>query len=164
VTERRALEHDRRSAPANKTRNSSRDSLVSMRGFDSAYRSREHQKLRRRPTAYPAPVGSDVSSGTYKCTNCGYELGVQSLQSLPPCRKCNGPQQCESRAAASVPRAPTRRASRRRRRRLAAMPVNGLPTFWSASLKATFWSRPRSLGPGVLRIARLVAPTRRVRV
>jgi hypothetical protein len=37
------------------------------------------------------PVGSDVSSGTYKCSNCGYELGVQSVQSLPPCPKCEGP-------------------------------------------------------------------------
>ncbi len=41
--------------------------------------------------ANPAPVGSDVSAGSYRCTNCGYELGVQSAQSLPPCPKCNGP-------------------------------------------------------------------------
>jgi hypothetical protein len=41
--------------------------------------------------ADPVPVGSDVSAGTYKCTNCGYELGVQSMQSLPPCPKCEGP-------------------------------------------------------------------------
>jgi lipopolysaccharide biosynthesis regulator YciM len=41
--------------------------------------------------ADPIPVGSDVSSGTYRCTNCGYELGVQSVQSLPPCPKCDGP-------------------------------------------------------------------------
>ena len=38
------------------------------------------------------PVGSDVQSGTYRCTNCGYELGVQSVESLPPCPKCAGPQ------------------------------------------------------------------------
>jgi len=37
------------------------------------------------------PVGSDVSSGTYRCPNCGYELGVQSVISLPPCPKCDGP-------------------------------------------------------------------------
>jgi hypothetical protein len=36
-------------------------------------------------------VGSDVSAGTYKCVNCGYELGVQSIISLPPCSKCEGP-------------------------------------------------------------------------
>jgi Zn finger protein HypA/HybF involved in hydrogenase expression len=45
--------------------------------------------------ANPAPVGSDVASGTYKCTNCGYELTVQSVQSLPPCPKCEGPQSWE---------------------------------------------------------------------
>ena len=37
------------------------------------------------------PVGSDVSSGTYRCNNCGYELDVQSSVSLPPCPKCDGP-------------------------------------------------------------------------
>jgi len=37
------------------------------------------------------PVGSDVSAGTYRCTNCGNEVGVQSVQSLPPCPKCDGP-------------------------------------------------------------------------
>ncbi len=37
------------------------------------------------------PVGSDVSSGTYRCTNCSYELGVQSVSHLPPCPKCDGP-------------------------------------------------------------------------
>jgi hypothetical protein len=37
------------------------------------------------------PVGSDVSAGTYKCVNCGYEMGVQSVVSLPPCPKCDGP-------------------------------------------------------------------------
>ena len=38
--------------------------------------------------AEPVPAGSDVSSGTYKCTNCGHELQVQSVQSLPPCPEC----------------------------------------------------------------------------
>jgi Zn finger protein HypA/HybF involved in hydrogenase expression len=41
--------------------------------------------------ANPAPVGSDVSAGTYRCTNCSYELSVSSVQSLPPCPKCEGP-------------------------------------------------------------------------
>jgi hypothetical protein len=34
------------------------------------------------------PAGSDVSAGTYRCTNCGHELEVNSLQSLPPCPSC----------------------------------------------------------------------------
>lgn len=38
--------------------------------------------------AEPVPAGSDVSSGTYKCTNCGYELGVTSTKHLPPCPSC----------------------------------------------------------------------------
>jgi hypothetical protein len=37
------------------------------------------------------PVGSDVSAGTYECSNCGYKLDVQSAQSLPPCPNCEGP-------------------------------------------------------------------------
>ena len=39
--------------------------------------------------AEPVPAGSDVSSGTYKCTNCGYRLQVQSTQHLPPCPSCH---------------------------------------------------------------------------
>jgi predicted nucleic acid-binding Zn-ribbon protein len=38
--------------------------------------------------AEPVPAGSDVSSGTYRCTQCGYELGVQSTSHLPPCPEC----------------------------------------------------------------------------
>jgi Zn finger protein HypA/HybF involved in hydrogenase expression len=41
--------------------------------------------------ANPVPVGSDVSSGTYECANCGYKLQVQSVQSMPPCPNCEGP-------------------------------------------------------------------------
>jgi Zn finger protein HypA/HybF involved in hydrogenase expression len=39
----------------------------------------------------PAPIGSDVSAGTYRCTNCGNEITVQSVDSLPPCPSCGGP-------------------------------------------------------------------------
>ena len=37
------------------------------------------------------PVGSDVSAGSYRCENCGYELHVQSVRSVPPCPNCDGP-------------------------------------------------------------------------
>jgi predicted Zn-ribbon and HTH transcriptional regulator len=39
--------------------------------------------------AEPIPAGSDVSAGTYSCTDCGYELSVQSTHHLPPCPECN---------------------------------------------------------------------------
>jgi predicted RNA-binding Zn-ribbon protein involved in translation (DUF1610 family) len=29
-----------------------------------------------------------VSSGTYNCTQCGYELDVGSTKHLPPCPSC----------------------------------------------------------------------------
>ncbi|HEV2813771.1 MAG TPA: hypothetical protein VGW10_11025 [Solirubrobacteraceae bacterium] len=38
--------------------------------------------------AEPVPSGSDVSAGTYTCTNCGNSIDVQSVQSLPPCPNC----------------------------------------------------------------------------
>ena len=38
--------------------------------------------------ADPVPSGSDVSAGTYQCTNCGYDLSVASTQHLPPCPSC----------------------------------------------------------------------------
>jgi len=38
--------------------------------------------------ANPVPTGSDVRAGAYKCTNCRYELSVQSVESLPPCPSC----------------------------------------------------------------------------
>jgi len=38
--------------------------------------------------ANPVPAGSDVSAGTYKCTQCGYELDVGSTKHLPPCPEC----------------------------------------------------------------------------
>jgi Zn finger protein HypA/HybF involved in hydrogenase expression len=42
--------------------------------------------------ADPVPAGSDVSSGTYKCANCGYELQVGSTKNLPPCPSCHNGQ------------------------------------------------------------------------
>ena len=38
--------------------------------------------------AEPVPAGSDVSAGTYECTNCGHAMQVGSTQSLPPCPEC----------------------------------------------------------------------------
>ena len=35
--------------------------------------------------ANPVPAGSDVSAGTYRCTNCGNELDVGSTTHVPPC-------------------------------------------------------------------------------
>lgn len=42
--------------------------------------------------AEPVPSGSDVSAGTYKCTNCGQTIDVGSVDSLPPCPSCNNAQ------------------------------------------------------------------------
>ena len=39
--------------------------------------------------AEPVPAGSDVSSGTYACTSCGYQIDIGSTQHLPPCPQCN---------------------------------------------------------------------------
>jgi predicted nucleic acid-binding Zn-ribbon protein len=38
--------------------------------------------------ANPVPAGSDVSAGTYRCTQCGYEHVTGSTQHLPPCPEC----------------------------------------------------------------------------
>jgi predicted nucleic acid-binding Zn-ribbon protein len=38
--------------------------------------------------AEPVPAGSDVSAGTYMCTQCRYELDVGSTKHLPPCPEC----------------------------------------------------------------------------
>jgi hypothetical protein len=35
--------------------------------------------------AEPIPSGSDVSAGTYRCTECGKEIKTGSVKSLPPC-------------------------------------------------------------------------------
>lgn len=34
--------------------------------------------------AEPIPAGSDVSAGTYRCTNCGNEITMDSQSSIPP--------------------------------------------------------------------------------
>jgi predicted nucleic acid-binding Zn-ribbon protein len=38
------------------------------------------------------PSGSDVSAGTYKCTQCGYEQSTQSTTHLSPCPECGNGQ------------------------------------------------------------------------
>jgi predicted RNA-binding Zn-ribbon protein involved in translation (DUF1610 family) len=38
--------------------------------------------------ADPVPAGSDVSAGTYTCTQCGETIDVGSTKHLPPCPKC----------------------------------------------------------------------------
>jgi predicted RNA-binding Zn-ribbon protein involved in translation (DUF1610 family) len=38
--------------------------------------------------ADPIPAGSDVTSGTYRCTNCGNEITMASASSIPPCPEC----------------------------------------------------------------------------
>ena len=42
--------------------------------------------------AEPVPSGSDVSAGTYQCTQCGNQIDVGSSQSLPPCPSCGNGQ------------------------------------------------------------------------
>jgi ribosomal protein L37AE/L43A len=34
-------------------------------------------------------AGSDVSAGTYMCTECGYHLLARSTTQVPPCPCCN---------------------------------------------------------------------------
>jgi hypothetical protein len=38
--------------------------------------------------ANPVPAGSDVSAGTYRCTQCGNEVEVGSTKHLPPYPSC----------------------------------------------------------------------------
>jgi Zn finger protein HypA/HybF involved in hydrogenase expression len=38
--------------------------------------------------ANPVPAGSDVTSGTYRCTNCGNEIQLGSQTHIPPCPQC----------------------------------------------------------------------------
>jgi rRNA maturation endonuclease Nob1 len=46
--------------------------------------------------ANPAPIGSDVSAGTYRCTKCGDTIDTASIKSLPPCPSCGGPNDWEA--------------------------------------------------------------------
>ena len=48
--------------------------------------------------ANPAPIGSDVSAGTYRCTNCGNTINTSSVESLPPCPSCGGPNEWEAKS------------------------------------------------------------------
>ena len=41
-------------------------------------------------TAEPLPSRSDLSAGTYRCTNCGQRVTLKSAKSTPPCSVCNG--------------------------------------------------------------------------
>ena len=52
--------------------------------------------------AHPISVGSDVSAGTSECPNCGYQLQVQSVESLPPCPNCEAPYVWKAAAAGTV--------------------------------------------------------------
>jgi hypothetical protein len=38
--------------------------------------------------ANPVPAGSDVSSGTYRCTSCDNEIQMESKGHIPPCPSC----------------------------------------------------------------------------
>lgn len=42
--------------------------------------------------AEPVPSGSDVSSRTYRCTECGNRIDVSSTKHLPPCPDCGNGQ------------------------------------------------------------------------
>jgi predicted RNA-binding Zn-ribbon protein involved in translation (DUF1610 family) len=46
--------------------------------------------------ADPVPIGSDASAGTYRCTNCGNTLSVQSTTHLPQCPECGGPNEWQT--------------------------------------------------------------------
>ena len=52
--------------------------------------------------ADPVPAGSDVSAGTYTCTECGYDLQVSSTTHLPPCPECGNGQYNTVRGGDSV--------------------------------------------------------------
>ena len=54
----------------------------------SVGRTRRKHTHEEDPMANPVPAGSDVSAGTYRCTNCGNELEVGSTTHLPPCPSC----------------------------------------------------------------------------
>ena len=59
--------------------------------------------------ANPVPAGSDVSAGTYRCTNCGNELEVGSTEHLPPCPSCGCTQRVRWAARVIEPEGSTQR-------------------------------------------------------
>src|SRR3954451_21489783 len=94
--------------------------------------------------ADPVPAGSDVSAGTYKCTNCGYELQVGSTNNLPPCPSChNGQYKTLSGGDAAKDPDPDRKLSAAR----TWVPF-GLPSPVHASQPAPAWYAP--LSPAVM--------------
>lgn len=52
--------------------------------------------------AEPVPAGSDVSAGTYRCTNCGNEITMSSQTSIPPCPSCGGGEWATGKGGNSV--------------------------------------------------------------
>jgi len=46
-------------------------------------------------------IGSEVPAGTYRCTNCSYELELDADKHLPPCPKCTGPQEWKATTGAN---------------------------------------------------------------
>jgi len=64
----------------------SRESVLCVEAFRPAFvREGAHD------IAQPTPPESDARSGTYRCTNCGYEVDVPFLRPLPLCAECSGP-------------------------------------------------------------------------
>jgi hypothetical protein len=49
----------------------------------------------------PIHIGSEVPAGTYRCTNCSYELDLGADKHLPPCPKCSGPQEWKATTGAN---------------------------------------------------------------
>jgi hypothetical protein len=57
--------------------------------------------------ANPITAGSDVSAGTYRCTNCGNTIDMSSQTHIPPCRPAaEGSGRRSAAATASTTRTP----------------------------------------------------------
>lgn len=86
----------------------------------------------------PVPAGSDVSAGTYKCTNWGFELDIGSTQHLPP-----------------VPRGQQRRMGNPVRRRRRFRSLLDRPAVTASRLAATrpFGPEPMTTASGITRPA-----------